>query len=264
MIHQMVVALGRDSRGEGVAIDLVAPAHALLTGATRSGKTSLIYALISRAIQSSGDAQVAGCDVSSLLLHPLAGLPGEKLRATGGGEFKSHMLAMSALVAEMDRRIDLLLERQEDKYTEFDAELPLVLCVFDEFPSLVALAEADDAATARKAGERRGPILRRAFRRLVMEGAKVGFRVWVVATRADASILGGAERSNCAVRISLRADGPDAIRMLHPYATDIDAHTFPPGVGLIEEPSRGLRTAHFSSCSYADYLAAIRVAIRKS
>jgi S-DNA-T family DNA segregation ATPase FtsK/SpoIIIE len=258
MLDHISIPLGRDDRGEEAAIDLVAASHLLASGASRSGKTNAVMNAISIATSSVPEVQFAGCDVSSLLIHPLRELPGAKFRSAGGGNFEPHVRAMNALVAELDRRIGILLDREVDKLTEFSSDLPLLICLFDEVPALFALAEADDAATGRKVGERCAPAIRRAFRRLTMESAKVGMRIWAVATRADAAILGGAERSNFGTRLTFRVDGPDALRMMHPYASDIDAHAFPPGVGLIETPELGLRKVRFYPTTYAEYVAAAR------
>jgi len=261
MLEHLPIRVASDARGEAISLDLASEAtHLTVQGQTRSGKSSLVMGLIAAAVTSPAVA-IAGADPSGVLLHPLRDQAHPEWRSIGGADVRAHVAALGAVVAELDRRLAILLDRETDKFTAFAPDLPLVLVVLEEYPGLVAAAEDDDAATGRRAGERHAPAIRRNVARLVRESAKIGFRLVTITQRADAAILGGNERSNYAARATLRVDNPDAVRMLHPYCPEdlIDAaHRFPPGVGLFESPEYPLRRVRFPHVTYIDYLAAVR------
>jgi DNA segregation ATPase FtsK/SpoIIIE-like protein len=243
-----------------VSLDLAAmPAHTVIQGRTRAGKSSLAQGIIAQAA-SSPEVVIAGCDPSGMLLHPLRRRSHSEWRAVGARDVGAHVSALTGLVEELDRRIDALLGEGADKAEVFTHDLPLVLVVMEEYPGLIAAATEDDAAAARKPADRHAPRIRRDVARLVMEGAKCGIRALSISQRATAEVLGGTERSNFATRITLAVDNPDAVRMLHPYASPevIEAaHEFPPGVGLIESPGHRLTRVRFDRLPYSQYRLAL-------
>lgn len=77
----------------------------------------------------------------------------------------------------------------------------------------------------------------------------------LIAQRMDASIVGGAERSNFGVRITMRVDNADAVGMLHPSATPDDlavALASRTGEGVFQHPDNGSTIRRFKA-SYASY-----------
>jgi S-DNA-T family DNA segregation ATPase FtsK/SpoIIIE len=101
-----------------------------------------------------------------------------------------------------------------------------------------------------------GRAARAAVSRLLAESHKAGMRVVLVAQRADAAVIGGAERANLGGRLSFRVDNPDAVRMLHPaadaavIAEHLDA---PAGVALLSLP--GVPLARVRGPYIGDYRA---------
>ena len=86
-------------------------------------------------------------------------------------------------------------------------------------------------------------------------------RVVLVAQRADASIVGGALRSNFAVRLTMRVDNTEAVRMLHPSADQALCERvarFGQAYGLVERPSKSLRVMKADHLPYERYVQAIR------
>nr|WP_161594100.1 FtsK/SpoIIIE domain-containing protein [Microbacterium sp. RG1] len=261
MLEHLPIGLASDARGEAVTLDLVSEAsHILVQGQTRSGKSAFVMRLLAAALDSSS-VVVAGADPSGVLLNPLRDHLRPDWRSITGADIGAHVAALDAVVAELDRRLRLLLELEQDKIETFTPDVPLVLVVLEEYPGLIAAAEDDDAASGRRAGQRFAPAIRRNVSRLVRESAKVGFRIVTIAQRADAAVLGGNERSNYAVRVTLRVDNQEAVRMLHPFcpAQLADAvHTFPQGVGLYQGPGRSAQRVDFPSFTYASYLGTVR------
>ena len=77
---------------------------------------------------------------------------------------------------------------------------------------------------------------------LLAEVKERGFRLVLAAQRAEASIVGSAERAQCGGRLSFRVDSKDSIALLHPDGVDYAAeHTSsPPGIALCSWPGRPL------------------------
>lgn len=123
--------------------------------------------------------------------------------------------------------------------------------------TLKALKDGD---AGRKTAEKREAQVRSGISRLIAEGAKVGVKVMMIAQRFDASIIGGAERSNIAYRITHRVDNSDAVRMLHPNATDdlIEYATeFPTGRALVQWPAEKPEIVQSDLIEYQDYRARV-------
>ena len=226
------VRVGETEYQDPVAYDFATPSHIALAGATRSGKSALAYWLLGQ-LAAMPWVRIVGSDVSSLLLHPLAGDP---LVALGQDDLDAHARALEGVEKLMRDRLDRLLAERRDKIDEFTVACPLVLVVIEEFPSLLELAKTLDASTSPKG--RLEARLRSVFLRLVTQSAKCGIRVMVVAQRMDASILQGVARSNIETRFLLRSDEA-GIEMMIPGLDDQQRSFLArarPGVGYLGMP----------------------------
>lgn len=238
--------------GQALRLDPFQPRHLLLTGATRSGKSTQLYGML---VQLRGlPVRVCGIDPSGVLFNGLSG-------GLGGDEWRVMTLrdpdrvgsVITAIVGEMDRRIDLLLSLRRDNLDCFDASMPLLVIVFEEYPGLLAALAAIDQASGAKPAQRVEIHVRAAVQRLALEGAKVGIRLWLVAQRADASLLTGVLRSQLTQRLSFRQDA-EGLRMLHPAITPEqieDASRFVPGTAFAEFDG-GLSLTRYRA-DYIDY-----------
>lgn len=253
-----MIRLGIDSRGRTLGFDPFAPRHTVLTGSTRSGKSVQLYDMI---VQLRGlPVTVCGIDPSGIVFNALGdALGGSAWRVSTLRDPGKARAVMDAIVSEMDRRIDLLLERKIDKIDQFDSSIPLLVIVLEEYPgALAALASADQAAGLKPA-DRIEPHIRAAIQRLALEGAKVGVRLWIVAQRADASLLTGVLRSQLTQRLSFRQDA-DGIRMLHDNIAPEQVQAmqeFRPGVAYAEFTGELPLTLYRADLlSYADFVRA--------
>lgn len=252
------VRVGRVEDGTNLILDLGASWHIAIQGMSRSGKSVLTYSLLAPLARLTGVA-ICGVDPTGILLNPWRNHPHAEWRALGAADMTAAADTLDRIVAEMDRRIAALLNADLDKLDAFDTATPLLLVVLEEYPGTLSAAEAQDAGA--KPADRVAPRIQRNVRRLVQEGAKVGVRLLLIAQRMDASIVGGAERSNLGTRITMRVDNADAIRMLHPNATPDHVAMVPrmtPGVGLVELPGEGIRLFKADLLDYAGYVAAVR------
>lgn len=229
------VIMGRSVAGQNVTLDIFAPNHLLLTGATRSGKSAQLYALLAQC----RDLPVicTGIDPSGIVFAGLGdGLGGEKLRVMTTRDPERCIATLDAIVSMMDRRISVLLEKRIDKIEEYDEDMPLVLVVFEEYPGLLAAFNAIDASNNARGKDRVELKLKSSVQRLALEGAKAGIKLILLAQRADASLLTGVLRSQLTARFSFRQDS-DGLRMLHEEITptQIEKMThFLPGMGYVE------------------------------
>ena len=250
------LTLGVTEAGHDLVIDLADATHWAIQGMTRSGKSVLTYVLLAQ-LAARDDVVVAGLDPTGVLLGPWEGKPRSELRHLGTSDMSQAGEVLTQALGEMEARISRLLTSYKDKISSFSAAEPLLVVVLEEYPGLLKAADMDDKANARKPADRVRPKIEAAVSRLIAEGAKVGVRVLTLAQRMDASIIGGAERSNVGGRITLRVDNADAVRMLHPNAPPevIEAAAyFGPGHGVIETPGRPLARFRADYLDYAEYV----------
>lgn len=254
--HRHGIRLGRKQEGGDLCLDLrTAAGHIGLQGATRSGKSVTSYALLSQCAGDTG-IEVWGIDPTGVLLSPWTGQPGH--RACGLQDLDACVTVIDRALDELTVRLHHLEVAGVDKIKPSE-DMPVLLMVLEEWPgTLKALKDADTGA---KTADKREARVRAGVSRLIAEGAKVGIRVLMIAQRFDASIVGGAERSNISYRISHRVDNGDAVGMLHPSATrDLvdQVMTFGPGRGTAEWPGDSPATFQADLIEYQDYRETVR------
>jgi hypothetical protein len=242
------VLLGRDEGGQDVTVDPVDLPHMIVQGQTRSGKSTFLYALLAQ-LTRHDHVIVAGVDPSGITLRPFTGTRHEPWQALGLASLDGIEKVLAELVAEMDHRLAAMPLGRD--ILPVGADNPLIVAVLDEYPALLRAVDAADT----KAGKR----VRALVARLLAESHKVGFRVVLAAQRAEASIVGAAERAQCAGRLSFRVDSADSIKLLHPDADDYAAgHTSsPPGIALLSWPGRPLSRVRAPYIDYAGFCAAV-------
>lgn len=251
--------LGRTATGANVELDPFAAAHTLVTGRTRSGKSVQVYGMLA---QLRGlPVQLAGIDPTGILFNAVGpALGGDSLRVLTLRESERAAEVMGELVNEMDGRISKLLERRLDKFDRphFSSDFPLLVVLLEEWPGTLAALASADVASGAKAAARVESRIRAAVQRLALEGAKVGVRLWIVAQRADASLLTGVLRSQLTQRLSFAQDD-DGLRMLHEGITPEDisaAQRFLPGQAFAEMAGVLPRTQYRAdSITYAQLVA---------
>jgi len=248
------VLLGVDEAGQEITLDWRGGAHTAIQGVTRSGKSVLSYALLAQ-LAAERECLVAGLDPTGLLLRPFADTRHAKHQALGLADIDAHEAVLVELVATMDRRIaELPLDRDT---LELSADAPAVVVVLEEYPGLLRAVDALDKDSGKR--------VRALVSRLLAEGAKVGYRVIMLAQRAEAAVIGSFERAMCSTRISFRTDSRGAVELLHPGtpADVAEAHTAAlPGIGLITRPGVGLerfRAPYLGG--YPEYVAAVLEAV---
>ena len=239
-VDSIPIRIGRTQYGRDVVVDLARDAaHWIYQGKTRSGKSQASYNLLAQCATNPA-VRVVGSDPTTVLLRPFVEREHGEHYIHLGTDYQQRTVDVLRWVkAESDRRIEGMWDRRIDKYTRFSAAFPLILVVAEEFPGIIEAATDEDAAEARKPADRIAPRLQSLIRQLAAQSAKAGIRLLLLAQRAEANIVGGNARSNFAVKMSLRLDEPESLKMLHPTATLQEsalAAVFPPGVGFFEQP----------------------------
>lgn len=215
-----LIVAGRLDNGQNLEINLADAVHTGVQGETRSGKSVFLYNVLAQASKMP-QVQIWGFDPNHVLLLPHAQLAPERF-ALGVKESDQEQISKLCddLTALLDARLMMLTQLGQDKLSDFTEEDPLCAVVFEEAPGLFgAIAETD---RPKKPAERLEPKVRATLSRLLMEGAKVGIRVFVIAQRFDANVIGGAARSQLSRRITFRVDTNDAVTMLHPGTSPQD------------------------------------------
>lgn len=250
------VRVGRSEDGD-VIWDPSNAWHTAIQGATRSGKSALMYTLLS-GLAGKPHARVVGVDPSGVLLGPWAA-KGEPWIACGTGDMQKAAEALENIVGEMDRRISRLVAARVDKIDPSE-DVPALVVVLEEYPGTLSAARSEDDREGRKTGQRVAPRIEAAVGRLVKEGAKVAVRVVVLAQRMSAKAIDTDDRSNFGNRCTLRVDNADAVGMLHENAHELapEVALFGPGRALWEEPGRPMKRVQMDLTDYETYCTRIR------
>ncbi|QJY46945.1 FtsK/SpoIIIE domain-containing protein [Pseudonocardia broussonetiae] len=248
------VLLGRDEGGENLEVDPVELPHLIVQGQTRSGKSTWLYALIVQLLRHL-NVVVAGVDPSGITLRPFTGTAHARWQASGLADPHALEAVLVALVADMDARLAAMpLDRD---ILPISAEHPLVVTILDEYPALLRALDAADP--------KQGKRVRALVARLLAESHKVGHRMVIAAQRAEASIVGAAERAQCGGRLSFRVDSADSVKLLHSDAELLaGGHTSArPGIALCSWPGRPLTRIRGPYLGgYGAYAAAVTAATR--
>lgn len=234
--------LGTGADGQAVSLDRLT--HMIIAGQTGSGKSIFLYHLLS-ALRL-GAAILSGVDPSGLLFRPL---PPDPLRASGLANPSRIVETLAALCRELDRRCALI----PDDVDHVGPDVPLIVTVMEEYPGLLRALDASDPKRAKAA--------RLYVSRLLAESRKCRMITILVAQRAEANIIGGAERAQAPTRITFGASSVEDVRLLHPESTQDLAETHigaPPGIALLSRPCHRITRVRTPHVRYSEYARALR------
>lgn len=246
--HAPAGLIGYGEDGDPLAIPWPRRGHALVQGQTGSGKSVWTYGQLADAATDPA-VLVTGLDPSALLWRPFTGTRHAEWQVGGvGGDLAAHVALLERLVATMDDRIGAMPPDRDAVVTGPD--LPVLLVVLEEYAGLLRVADVTD----KKIGAR----VRALVARLLSEGRKAGVRVLIVVQRADAAVVDGLVRAQCALRVSFSVDSGEAVRMLHPAADDVaGVLAAPPGVALVTRPGEALARFRAPLLEYGAYCALV-------
>ena len=203
---EIPIALGKDTTGRVACADLAKMPHLLVAGATGSGKSICLNALLTGMIFRSTPAEVRFVliDPKRLELPRYAGIP--HLLSPVVTDAKQAGMALQWLVSEMDRRYDILstltvrdingFNRRIENGSDLDSlpegdrhHLPHIVVVVDEFADLMVRAPRDVEA----------PV-----QRLAQMARAVGIHLVFATQRPSVDVITGVIKANFASRIAFR------------------------------------------------------------
>lgn len=188
----LTLALGRNVAGEPVVLDLAKAPHMLIAGATGSGKSVGINAILLSLLY-----QNAPADLRFLLVDPKRvefsmynGIP--HLLCPVVIEPEKTISALKWAVAEMERRYHSLSEEHKRNIAEYnqanpDGHMPYIVIVIDELADLMAQA----------ANEVEGAIVR-----IAQMARAVGIHLVVATQRPSVDVITGLIKANITTRIA--------------------------------------------------------------
>lgn len=217
-------AVGLNSVGDEVRIDLQAGPHTLVVGGTGSGKSVALRAIILNAL--SKGFEVVIIDPSK----QAAGLLG--IRPWTKGIFikdvEEAASALAAVYKEVRRRVDMITAVSGENWMDLpEGTVKPILVLVDEFSTLVTPDEKppglkqDDELMVEWAADAGARAKVRSFvGRIAKEARSAGVHLVISTQRPDAKDIGGNVRENLGTIIQLvvpsRPPSPEALRMVFP------------------------------------------------
>ncbi len=223
---------GVDQLGNPFWIDLAAAPHVLVAGATGSGKSVCLHALLCSLLErlAPSDLQVCLIDPKHVELSAYDGLPhvyGGQGVLTEGQEIEA---ALASLVAETERRYAVLerlgVRDVAGARREGESGLPWVVAIVEELADLVLQA----------------PEAEQSLVRLAQKSRASGIHLVLATQRPDAETFRGLLRSNVDVRIALAVQKASESRIILDQGGA--EGLLKPGDMLVRRPGRPLARVH--------------------
>lgn len=188
--RELPLALGRDVTGNVVAADLTQAPHLLVAGATGSGKSVGVNAMICSLLQTRTPEEVRMVliDLKRLELSIYEGLPHLLLPVVTEPDQAARALRWA--VAEMERRYALLAEARVRDLPSYNAKLPELRSQWDA--ELAAQPPREEASTEEVASRPKRP-------------SKLPYLVIVIDEFADLMMVTGKEVEQSVARIAAKA-----------------------------------------------------------
>ncbi|MGO3526707.1 hypothetical protein [Glutamicibacter arilaitensis] len=247
------IAFGTTASSDCISIPLDASQHYAFQGQARSGKSVSLYGFLSQ-LREHTNWRITGIDPTGALPAASDEIPWV-LAGENGIQPSDVARWLDAVETVLNRRLAALRRDQSvDKFESDDPIYAVQLLVLEELPSVLKSLKVAEAGV--KPADRVTDRLKAVYGRLMMEALKVNIRVLTIAQRADAEILGGAERAQIACRVTYKVDNQDAVRMFHDGVSGSEwdqLRSAAPGVGIIEQIGQSRTLFRAYSTSFTEY-----------
>jgi S-DNA-T family DNA segregation ATPase FtsK/SpoIIIE len=192
---RLTFALGRDVSGKPYAVDLARMPHLLIAGATGSGKSVCVNALITSLLMRATPTEVrlVLVDLNRVELAPFDGLP--HLLTNVIVEAQDAKAALNWAVAQMEERYKALAARTERNIAAYNASprvepeerLPYLVIVIDELADLIM----------REGRKVEDPIVK-----IAQKARAVGIHLVLATQRPSVNVVTGLIKANVPSRIA--------------------------------------------------------------
>jgi S-DNA-T family DNA segregation ATPase FtsK/SpoIIIE len=189
-------ALGKDVAGDPIVPDLASMPHLLIAGATGSGKTVCINAIISSYLYNASPDEVKFLmiDPKRVELMMYEGIP--HLISPIVTNPKKAASSLNWVVTEMERRYEVLagkgvrnIGRYKERMTDKDENLPYIVVIVDELADLMMVAQQDVEAT---------------IMRIAQLARAAGIHLILATQRPSVNVITGVIKANFPARISFK------------------------------------------------------------
>ena len=193
---KLKLALGKDIAGTPVIADLTGMPHLLIAGATGSGKTVCVNAIITSLLLSlrPDEVKFIMIDPKRVELAVFNDLP--HLLSPVVTDAKKVASTLDWIVGEMDSRYELFAKSgvrnialYNDKFGNIEEKLPYIIIIIDELADLMMVAQAD---------------VEGAITRLAQLSRAVGIHIIIATQRPSVDVITGVIKANFPARISFK------------------------------------------------------------
>jgi len=201
---KLVIPLGRDVSGDIVVGDISKMPHALIAGATGSGKSILVHSIVTTLLFrcSPEECRFIMVDPKRVELKKYEGVP--HLLTPIIVDPEKALPALKWAVDEMSKRykmLELLNVRDIDSYNSLAdvTKLPYIIIVVDEFADLMATSSND---------------VEKAICRIAQMARAVGIHLILATQRPSVDVLTGLIKANIPTRIALNVSSQTDSRVI--------------------------------------------------
>ena len=229
--------------------------HLLIVGQVGSGKTYALYSLILQMLDKRVPYQLYFADPKASSLSTLGGVVAPKTTAETIEEIINllHIFhaAMEKRKAEIKARLS---EKLDGTYADFG--LPPHVLIFDEYSSFIAHVNTLDR-------DKKDEVLAM-LKAIVLQGRQLGFFLWIVMQKSDASTISTDIRDNLVGRFVLGQSEPTTYETCFGASASIPKRRYTAGQGVFTYS--GITTSgHPKPCYFPtlnfDVLGAVKKAI---
>ncbi len=186
---KLEIALGKDVAGNPYTADLEVMPHLLIAGATGSGKSVCINAIITSLVyrNSPQDVQLILIDPKRLELSQYEGIP--HLLCEVVTEAKKAVKALNWVIEEMDTRYQILARRGVRNIQQYEEGLPYIVVIIDELADLMLMMPQE---------------IETAVTKLAQMARAVGIHLVMATQRPSVDVITGVIKANFPCRIAFK------------------------------------------------------------
>ena len=185
--NKLEVGLGRDISGDPITVPLNEMPHLLVAGSTGSGKSVCINGIITSILLNAKphEVKLMLIDPKMVELNVYNGIPHLLIPVVTNPHKAAQ--ALEKIVAEMERRYNELIRKQNQELDEKQPELPYIVVIVDELADLMMVA---------------GKEVENAIQRITQMARAAGIHLIVATQRPSVDVITGIIKNNIPSRIA--------------------------------------------------------------